>query len=104
MLRAHPLLDGGVIAGPLFGRRLAHASVEAQRWPGKVRALPIGVALFTDLARADKRLPQAGGDPMQIDAGAGVRIKLPAVEGVLRVDYARGIRDQRQALTVGWQP
>ena len=33
LLRAHPLLDDGVIRG-VFGRRLAHAGTEWRRWRG----------------------------------------------------------------------
>jgi hypothetical protein len=30
-------------------------------------------------------------------------LKVPGAEGAMRVDIARGIRDDADALTVGWQ-
>jgi hypothetical protein len=102
LLRAHPLLDNGVISGGVFGRRLAFGGVEAQRWrtTGKwpVRIAP---ALFADVARATRGL--AGGDTrMQVDAGGGLRVSLLGL-GVLRIDVARGLRDGHNAVSVGWE-
>jgi hypothetical protein len=103
LLRAHPLLDDGVIEGGVFGRRVGFASVEAQRWlkpiaHGLVRIAP---AVFVDSARAARGLP-ATDQRLHVDAGAGLRLSL-AGGGVLRVDLARGLRDGRTALSVGWQ-
>jgi hypothetical protein len=102
LLRAHPLLDAGVIDGGVFGRRVAHGGAEVQRWltPGKQRLLRVAPAVFVDLARAtrgfivsDRRL--------HYDAGAGLRVSVAGM-GVLRIDVARGLRDGRTAFSVGW--
>ena len=37
-----------------------------------------------------------------VDAGVGVRIRLPGQRSILRVDYGRGLRDSANALTIGW--
>jgi len=103
LLRAHPLLDHGRIDGPVFGQRLAHATVETQHWlrrPGLVR---LGAAAFVDLAAASHRSPDSIGYPLQVDAGAGLRIRIPGISSSLRIDYARGLRDGAHAWTIGWQ-
>jgi hypothetical protein len=103
LLRAHPLLDDGVIEGGVFGRRMGFASLETQHWlapiaQGFVRVAP---ALFLDVARASRGLPSMD-TRTQYDAGAGLRISLLGA-GVLRVDIAHGLRDGATALSVGWQ-
>ena len=101
LLRAHPLLDDGVVADAVFGRRLFSAGAEGRRWGGPVkRVFRIAPAVFVDMARA------AGGTSftdgrMHVDAGAGVRLAIPGA-GVLRADVARGLRDGRMALSFGW--
>jgi len=103
LLRAHPLLDQGRIDGPVFGQRLAHASVETQHWlrrPGLVR---VGAAAFVDAAAASHRSPDSIGYPLQVDAGAGLRVRIPGTPSALRIDYARGLRDGAYAWTIGWQ-
>ena len=103
LLRAHPLLDNGRIDGPVFGQRVAHASVETQHWfrrPGLVR---FAAAAFVDTAAASHRSPDSIGYPLQVDAGAGLRVRMPGISSVLRIDYARGVRDGAHAWTMGWQ-
>jgi hypothetical protein len=102
LLRAHPLLDDGVIQGGVFGRRLAFGAVEVQRWlkagPWPVRVAP---AAFVDMACASRGLTSSM-DRTQVDVGVGLRLSLLGM-GVLRVDLAHGVRDGRSALSVGWQ-
>ena len=101
LLRAHPMLDDGVIRDAVFGRRLAHGGVESRRWftAGR-RPLRVAVAGFVDVANAARGI--ASSDlRLHADAGIGVRVAL-AGAGVLRVDLARGLRDGNTALSVGW--
>lgn len=103
LLRAHPLLDDGIITGGVFGRRIVFTSTEVQHWiePKGQRLLRVAPAAFVDLARATRGLP--GSDTrMHYDAGAGLRIALLGF-GVLRADVAHGLRDGRTAFSVGWQ-
>jgi predicted double-glycine peptidase len=102
LLRAHPLLVDGVISGAMFGQRLAHANAEAQHWFAGPSLVRIGVAAFTDVARVWRPLSSPG-DPFHIDAGLGLRLRVPGSQGILRVDVGRGIRDGAVALTLGWQ-
>lgn len=103
LLRAHPLLDDGIVEGGVFGRRLAFASAELQRWiePKPQPLLRLAPAVFVDVARASRGLPGFDGR-LHYDAGAGIRVALLGF-GVLRADVAHGLRDGRTAFSVGWQ-
>jgi hypothetical protein len=102
LLRAHPLLDDGVVDGPAFGRTLAHASAEAQRWFEHGKLIRLGVAGFTDAARASRGL-SAADPPTLVDVGGGLRVRIPGVAGTVRVDLGVGVRDGARAASVGWQ-
>lgn len=101
LLRAHPLLDDGIIRDGVFGRRLIHGGVEWRRWiqPG-ARPWRLAPAAFVDVARASRGMPESDVRG-QVDAGVGVRLGLPGA-GVFRVDVARGLRDGATAVSVGW--
>jgi Peptidase C39 family len=104
LLRAHPLLSDGVVdltAASAFGRTLGFGSVEAQRWLERPSFVRLGVAAFSDIARASRQ-ETAGGTRALVDVGAGLRIKIPGTPGVLRADVAHGLRDGANALTFGW--
>ena len=104
LLRAHPLLDDGVInvtGSTVFGRRLMFANAEAQRWLQGPLPARFGVAFFADIANASHSL-DAIATPLQVDVGAGLRLKIHAVNRVLRVDVAHGLRDGANAVTAGW--
>jgi hypothetical protein len=101
LLRAHPLLDDGIVTSGVFGRRLAFATAEAQRW-SVVHALPIRIApaAFVDVARATDGLDAM--PRLEVDAGVGIRVAIPGAAGVMRVDVARGLRDGGTVLSAGW--
>jgi hypothetical protein len=104
LLRAHPLLDNGIVdtsAASVFGRSVQYGNVELQRWFERPAIVKIGLALFADLARATRTVIP-GQNVGQTDLGAGLRVRLPGAEHVLRIDLARGLRDGASALTVGW--
>ena len=104
LLRAHPLLSDGVVdltGSSVFGRTLMSGSTETQRWLERPSLVRLGVAGFADVARA-WRQESAGVTPVQVDVGAGLRIRIPGTPGMLRVDLARGLRDGASALTFGW--
>jgi hypothetical protein len=103
LLRAHPLLDDGIVTGPLFARRLAHGTGEFQR-PVLTRAgLAVAVAGFLDVAHAWRR-PSGSAPAWHADAGVGVRLDLPGNGGAFRLDVARGLRDRRHVLSAAWVP
>ncbi|MDP2320975.1 MAG: C39 family peptidase [Acidobacteriota bacterium] len=103
LLRAHPLLDAGLITGEAFGRRLAHASIEYRRPVWRPAMARLGLAVFADAARAWHRL-DGSSSSLHVDAGVGVRLALPGKGGAMRVDVARGMRDQQVVVSAGWQP
>jgi hypothetical protein len=102
LLRAHPLLDDGVIDGPVFGRQVQSATLELQRWFTRPEIPRFGVAVFADAAHASARLDPAAGRSSQLDLGTGVRLQLPGSDRTIRIDYAYGVRDRHaRAITVG---
>ncbi|HZR25394.1 MAG TPA: papain-like cysteine protease family protein [Vicinamibacterales bacterium] len=104
LLRAHPLLDDGVInvtSETMFGRSLMFGNAEGQRWFDRPLPVRLGAAAFVDMAQASRPIDGVT-PPMQIDVGAGVRVRIPGVKRILRVDVARGLHDGATALTVGW--
>lgn len=101
LLRAHPLLREGVVAGPVFGPGVAHGGVEGVRWLGGPFPLRLGLAAFVDAA-AVWLAPGSERGPLHVDAGAGLRLGLPGDRGALRIDAARGLRDGAFAVSVGW--
>jgi hypothetical protein len=91
LLRAHPLLDDGAIRASELQRVLPNASLEYQRRVATRPVLQLGWAAFVDAT------------DRHVDTGLGLRFKLPASPGVLRIDIARGIRDGATALSASWQ-
>ena len=101
LLRAHPLLDHGVVTGRTFGRTLAYTGIERQAWAWSSHGMRVGWSLFVDGARAWDTLDAASA-PLQVDAGAGLRIAAPGTGGEFRIAAAHGLADGRSAVSVGW--
>jgi hypothetical protein len=91
LLRAHPLLVDDVMAGPAFGRALFSATAEyTVGLPGAIGRVTT-LAAFVDSARAWQRAI-GGSSPLYIDAGMGLRLRVPGQRGWIRLDVARGLR------------
>jgi len=101
LLRAHPLLEDGVLSGRAFGRALANGGIEQQAWVGTVRALRIGFGLFLDAARPWES-PRSARVPWQVDGGACLRLAGLGARGEFRLTAAHGLEDGASAFTVGW--
>lgn len=102
LLRAHPLLTGGVLDGPAFGRFVAQSSVEYDR-PVRVAGVPgVAVAAFTDAARASGRPGRQRASTMFIDAGMGLRLRVPGSAATVRIDVARGVRGGGATVSAAW--
>jgi hypothetical protein len=100
LLRAHPVIDDGRLRSERLGRALIGATGEARRW---WRAGPAAVAgaAFLDAGRTAWR--NVGGAALvDVDLGAGLRFSLPAQQGIFRLDFAHGLRDGRNALSLVW--
>lgn len=105
LLRAHPLLDDGVVRGERIGRSLAHGGFEATRWLWDGGLGAVGVALFLDGAKLWRPLDRGVGEvdgSLMIDSGAGLRLSLPW-QGSLRADVAVGLGDGATALSMAWE-
>ncbi|MDO8679004.1 MAG: C39 family peptidase [Acidobacteriota bacterium] len=102
LLRAHPLLNEGVVSGPVLGRRLAHATIEYRHPLRTLLGAALSLAAFADTATARHRLRDDNRAPIHVDVGTGVRLALPGAAGTLRADLARGLRDERVVFSAGW--
>jgi hypothetical protein len=101
LLRAHPLLVDGVVRGDAFGRTLVHGGIESHTGYTTTGFARLGLALFADVGKAWKPLAKDTA-PVQVDVGAGLRLKLIGDRRALRVDTAWGLRDGEFALSLGW--
>lgn len=100
LLRAHPIVDDGRLRSERLGRFTSTVSVEAQRWR-QVGPLGMAAALFVDTVHTAARF---SGDPLtDVDAGAGLRISPPGMPGMLRVDFAKGLRDGSTAFSLVYE-
>lgn len=102
LLRAHPLLDGGILNGRVFGRTLVHGGLERQSWPWILGPVRLGLAAFLDGAKPWDTLSTEG-VPWQVDGGVGLRLAGMGRRGQLRIDIARGFTDGESAVSVGWE-
>lgn len=103
LLRAHDMTDSNIVVGPSFGRRLAYSTLEYERTIKSVSVGSVGLAGFLDMARASRRLDSLPPSHFEADLGAGVRAHSPSV-GVLRLDFAVGLRDGHMAISAGFAP
>lgn len=92
LLRAHPLFNNGVIDGPLIGRTIAQGTLELTRPIDHLAAGAVALAAFADAAQAWRRPDGNTTSALYIDAGVGVRLRLPGQSGGLRLDVAHGLR------------
>ena len=102
LLRAHPLVEDGRFNVAQLGRRVVHASAEAQRWWPVRAGVRAAAAVFLDGVRTSGRLHP--GTRTDLDAGAGARLALPGIAGIFRVDVARGLRDGQTAVSFAYEP
>ena len=102
LLRAHPLLDGGVVTGHAFGRTLVHTSLERRTWICTLKTLRLGFDLFVDGARPWGPL-RSERVPWRVDTGVGLRLAGPGTRGDFRIMAAHGLVDGESALSAGWQ-
>jgi outer membrane translocation and assembly module TamA len=99
------LRDNVVTEGAVFGRRLAHGSLEYARPVAHTVAGGVALAGFVDTARAWQRLDSLAPSPLYIDAGVGLRVNVPGAPGAggaIRLDIAHGLRGGGTTLSAGW--
>ena len=103
LLRAHPLLDDGVITRARLGRQLVGVTIEAEHTCRQMGPLRLSVVGFADSARAWRSASREGTSRTDVDVGVGVRLSALGHVGRLRVDLARGLQDGALAASVGWE-
>lgn len=102
LLRAHPLLRHGVIDGPVFGRVVSQATAEYARPIRLVPAGAVAAAVFVDAARAWRRIDASAASPLYVDAGVGIRVRVPGARDAIRLDVAHGLRGGGVTFSAGW--
>lgn len=109
-LRAHPLSQGGLLAGASAGRGIMHAGLSGEQPIHRLGPLVLAVGVFLDAARVMDAADASEEDRFYLDGGAGLRIGIGDGQlGVLRIDLARGlVADRHTALSLGvhrsWPP
>jgi hypothetical protein len=102
LLRAHPIVDDGRMESDRLGRSIAHVSGEVRQWWTIKSALHLGAAVFADAAHVARRVePNSRGD---IDVGGGIRLALPGLAGVFRLDVGKGLHDGATAVSFVYEP
>lgn len=97
LLRAHGLVEDGVIEGPALGRELLYGTVEHRFFRG-VGPFRVGAALFVDAAHARRRGAGEGSGTF-VDVGTGLFLTMGSREGA--VSLARGSSGWRLSAQVG---
>jgi hypothetical protein len=101
LLRAHPLLDDRILTGEVFGRRVSRATVEYSHPVKRTVAGALSFAAFVDAARAWRRM-SPGASRLFVDAGVGVRLRVPGRTELIRLDVARGLRGGGARVSIGF--
>ncbi len=101
-LRAHPVVSDGELRVEQIGRQLSYGSGEVQRWWRNSTPIRVAAAAFGDVVRVDRRIDSDA--RTDVDLGIGVRVAVPWVSGVLRMDVAKGLRDGATALSFVYDP
>jgi hypothetical protein len=101
LLRAHELQHDGVIGGPVFGRTLAHGTIEYQHPLAEVHKTTVRWAAFADTARAWHRV-DGGSSRWLCDVGVGIRWSVPGLGSAVRLDVAHGLVDRAFLISLGW--
>jgi hypothetical protein len=102
LLRAHPIVDDGMLQSDRLGRRIAYLSGEARQWWTVRSLIHIGAAAFADAARVDRQaVAEMRSD---VDVGGGLRVALPGLNGLFRLDIGKGLRDGATAFSFVYEP
>jgi hypothetical protein len=102
LLRAHPIVDEGRLQSDRLGRGIAHASGEVRQWWTIRSAIHLGAAAFADTVRVARQVMD--NDRGDVDVGGGLRLALPGLEGVFRLDLGKGLRDGATAVSFVYEP
>jgi len=97
LLRAHPIVNDGMLESDRLGRGIAHISGEVRQWWTVKSLVHVGAAAFADATQLERRSEaERRGD---VDIGGGLRLSLPGLDGVFRLDVGKGLRDGSTAFS-----
>jgi hypothetical protein len=106
LMRARSDLDSEGVVRPIFpGSAWIHGGVEFLRPVWSVGPVGIGVAAFADGVRvlaSDRRSVDPAARDGAVHLGAGVRARIPGVDGWLRVDWGIDPADGASRLSAAW--
>jgi hypothetical protein len=102
LLRAHPVIHDGMLRSDRLGRRIVHLSGEVRQWWSIRSAVRLGAAAFADAARVSRRVQSDS--QADVDLGAGLRLGVPGLNGVFRLDVGKGLRDGATVLSFVYEP
>jgi hypothetical protein len=106
LMRARSDLDSDGVVRPVFpGSAWIHGGVELLRPVRSVGPVGIGVAAFADgvwVLGSDRSSVDAAARNGAVHLGAGVRARIPGVEGWLRVDWGIDPADRASRLSAAW--
>ena len=88
LMRSRKLVDDGIVTGPVFGRHLLHATIEAETLVVRLPLASLGLAAFVDWARVSDTATASGPQSSLTAIGLGLRIR-SGVAGSFRLDIAR---------------
>jgi hypothetical protein len=98
LLRAHPLLDGGIVDGAAFGRALVSATAQVESAVAPWGLLRLRGVAFVDVAAVREPAPVTF-----VDLGGGLRVRLPGAAWSFRLDLATPSGRWSPHLSAGWQ-
>jgi hypothetical protein len=106
LMRARSDLDGEGVVRPTFpGSAWIHGGVEFLRPVRSIGPVGVGVAAFADGVRvlaSDRGPVDAGARDGAVHLGAGIRARVPGVDGWLRVDWGIDPVDGASKLSAAW--
>jgi hypothetical protein len=97
LLRAHSIVDDGMLRSDRLGRRIAQVSGEIRQWWTVRSFVHVGAAVFADAAHVERRADPDSLD--DVDMGGGLRLGFPGLDGVFRLDVGKGLRDGSTAFS-----
>jgi hypothetical protein len=102
LLRAHPIVNDGMLQSQRLGRGIAHVSGETRQWWTIRSVIQIGAGLFVDAVRIERGAAEE--DRGDVDVGGGLRLGFPGLDGVFRFDLGKGLRDGSTAVSFVYEP
>lgn len=106
LMRARSDLDDDGVVRPLFpGTAWAHGGVEGLRSVGSVGPVGISVASFVDAVRVLATAPGTADSTARrgaVHLGAGARVRIPGVAGLLRADWGIDPVDGASTISAAW--